>query len=1183
MNNKNLHFYFNITVPAIGGAGGLLLAWKAGFEFETVCISKNHISSFVYSDPVHHPWFLSCVYGPPYFNEKKLFWKNLMDLGLKIGGPWLILGDVNFVLKSSERMGSRGRDQSVPVITELVNSSGLIDLPIKGDSLTWDNHRDGEAHVKSALDKTLSNAQWLSLFPKAVVHSCHTCNSDHRPLVISTVDQDSKPRKLFRFEAWWTRDSRSTLVVESAWGSLSHSRPSARIFKKVGATRMALSNWSRNQFGKLDARITQLERHLNLIQGRPAGTRAWVEEMKARESLNEALRQRAVYWQQRSPVSWIKDGDKCSKFFFTTATIRNRRNAIEKILNNDGMWLTGRQTLFSMGSLKAPGPDGMSVLFFKHYWNTVGSDLCDAVGEFFASSLMHRGINATNVILIPKVDNPKKVSQFRPISLCNVIYKVISKILANRIRPVLPKLICPTQAAFVPGRSINDNNVLVQEIIHSFKRKKGKEGLLAIKIDLVKAYDKLSWSFIDHVLSTFKVPDLFRQWVSQCITTTTFNIHLNGGRVSSLNPECGLRQGDPLSPYLFIWAAEILSRILEKAIEEGTIKGIKLSRDGPTLSHLFFADDIILVRRTTIAEAKGIWSCIEKFCNWSGQQVNKLKSSIFFSYNTSDGMRRGIMQELGLNIPTTNINYLGLPLFRSNRKDADFNFILDNLVSKLHGWKLKLLSKAGRATLIKSVGLALPVYAMQTTKLSKKLASRIDGMAVLAKWGWALITEDQSLCCRVLRAKYLKSNPFLEATYNNADSWFWKNVVKTKAILRKGACKLISNGENTNIWSDPWLVHGSDFYPKPILSYPRNVEKVSELLLENGDWDISLLRTMFDSATITTILKGGRPSGQGRDKWIWTKEGCGKFTTKSAYLTQAYERAPPCVVAPALWNKLWNSKVLERHKILWWSILSNALPVCGTLARRIHINEETCPMCGAEAESIDHLFLYCDFANHIWRSSPWGVYPLYGSGGRAWDWVKFIWNLKLNGDDADKLFLYASITVDMIWKSRNDKIMSPSSSPRFFLRSHRLGHLRRRTGSKSTVMLKLVETPCALRPWPEITQERFSKHNYGEAAACQLALDTARQRKHNYVLVESDSEVVIKALKGLHYVWNIDNYVFVCNQLSNYFSSCNFAFISRVCNFAAHNVARWAFTQNFSGVLESPSIPDSILCNDRDV
>ncbi|XP_030479049.1 uncharacterized protein LOC115696279 [Cannabis sativa] len=284
-------------------------------------------------------------------------------------------------------------------------------------------------------------------------------------------------------------------------------------------------------------------------------------------------------------------------------------------------------------------------------------DFCDAVDDFFQSGNLHNGFNVTNVTLIPKLVNPKKVSHFRPISLCNVVYKVISKIIANRIKPVLPRLICPTQAAFVPGRSIQDNNVLIQEIIQSFKRKKGKEGFFTIKIDL-------------------------------------------------------------------------------DALIKGDIKGISLSRGGPRLSHLFFVDDLILVGRANLDEAKGLWQCLEKFCDWSGQRINKLKTSIFFSGNTSNGMKRAIKQALGLNCAMGNVNYLGLPLFRNRQKDADLNFILDNLINKLHGWKLKSLSKAGRATLIKSVGLALPVYAMHTTKFSKKLASKIDGMVRDFWWGY---------------------------------------------------------------------------------------------------------------------------------------------------------------------------------------------------------------------------------------------------------------------------------------------------------------------------------------------------------------------------------------------------------------------------------------------------------------
>ncbi|KAM6556810.1 hypothetical protein CsatB_003829 [Cannabis sativa] len=1174
--------------------------------------------------------------------------------------------------------------------------------------MTWDNHRDGDNHIKSALDKALVNNGWLQIFPKMVVRSLTTCNSDHRPLFINTDTSVSNARRPFRFEAWWTRDPRSSLVVDQAWGSVSHDWAPARVFKKVGATRLTLSSWNRVQFGKLDSCISKLEGQLQAIQSLPAGDRNWATEVEVRKELNEALRRKAIYWQQRSRVSWIRDGDKCTNFLFISATIRNRRNSVDSILNKDGVWITNkeeigneftgflgdifknppqgplesldylihdhlspleqselevipsheeiRQTLFSMGSLKAPGPDGMSVLFFKHYWNTVGQDVCDAVVDFFQSGNMHRGFNATNIALIPKVPNPKKVSQFRPISLCNVIYKVISKIIANRIRVFLPRLICPTKAAFVPGRNIQDNNVLIQGIIHSFKRKKGKDGFFAIKIDLVKAYDKLSWQFIDHVLRSFKAPDKFCHWVRQCITTTSFNLFLNGRKFNSLTSECGIRQGDPLSPYIFIWADEILSRILEHALDNGTISGIKLSREGPKLSHLFFSDDLILVGRANLEEATGMWQCLEKFCDWSGQRINKLKTSIFFSGNTSDGMKRGIKQTLGLNCEMGNINYLGLPLFRSRQKDAEFNFILDNLVSKLHGWKLKSLSKAGRATLIKSVGLALPVYTMQTTKLSKKLASRIDGMvrdfwwgceqgnrgiclkawdqlclpkssgglgfrktvemnqALLAKWGWALLTEEKSLCCNVLRTKYLKGRHFFDCEVKSSDSWFWRNVVRSKEILRKGACKLISDGRETRIWDDPWVIHGTNFYPKSNFRQQRGFQKVSDLLLPDGNWDTPKLHNLFDQETVSNIVRGGNPSGQGRDRWVWTKESNGLFSTKSAYLIQALDRAPLCNIAPALWNKLWNSKILERHKVHWWSILSNALPLRAPLAKRMGFEEVSCPIFGEAEETTEHLFLYCNFAFHLWRSSPWGVMPVLDSGARMWDWVTFLWNLKSRGVDTDELFLYASIVVDTIWRARNDKVHNKSmGNIKHYIDSisscytdygscllsppQSVGTQAWSSPPEDWVKINCDvkvggETMCAVAIardhnksvlWVAAKRLHFSDPLTGEAAACLLAMETAVSLHHPFILVESDSKIVIKNLKGDDSIWRIENYVRHCKLLSTFMTNCNFSSIARNRNYAAHNVAKWAFANNVTGMVEISTIPLNIFCNDHEV
>ncbi|XP_060965503.1 uncharacterized protein LOC133034433 [Cannabis sativa] len=881
-----------------------------------------------------------------------------------------------------------------------------------------------------------------------------------------------------------------------------------------------------------------------------------------------------------------------------------------------------KRALFAMNNHKAPGPDGMSVLFYKHYWESVGVDFCEAVSDFFISGNMHRGINATNVVLIPKI-------------------------LANKIKPLLPSLICPTQAAFVPGRNIHDNNVIVQEIIHSFNRKKGKEGLFAIKIDLVKAYDKLSWRFIDHVLGCYGIPQKFRLWISQCVSTSSLNICLNGGQVGRINPSCGIRQGDPLSPYLFIWAAEVLSRLFNDALDQGSIKGVKLSRGGPVLSHIFFADDLILVGRANLREVNGFWRCLENFCSWSGQQVNKLKTSIFFSKNTPLRRREEIKEALGIDYPEGCIKYLGLPLFRSRQKDGDFNFILDNLTAKLQGWKAKTLSKAGRATLIKSVGLAMPMYAMQTSKLSTRMVNKIDGMvrdfwwgfekrnhgihlkawdklclpkslgglgfrktkemnqAFLAKWGWNILNGSQSLCCRVLKAKYLKGKDFLSCRYKDSDSWFWKSVVKATSILRKGACKLVANGENTKIWGDPWIPHRKGFHPKPLQGNPSNLNCVADLMLSNGKWDIQKLRSIFDCETVSDILKGGNPSGIGTDRWVWTLERKGCFSTKSAYLAQALERAPHCEVAPKLWNKLWNSKILERHKVLWWSILSNALPVRAVIGNRFHIEDTSCPLCGMGEESFEHLFLSCDLAFHLWRSSPWGIFPVCDIGIRVWDWVKFIWDLNKRGIEANDVFLYASIVVDTIWRVRNEKVHN-NCSPDIIkcidnictsyadyhaslLPSPSLDLTEAwsppppewiklncdvKVGLNSMCIAVVARNHLGSVIRVQTAREDFSDALCGEAAACCLAVSVALDIRSKFAIVENDSRMVINALNGIDSHWAIENYVSFCTNSSPLFISCNFSYVRRTCNFAAHNVARWAYAHKVSLsslLLEAPS------------
>lgn len=278
-----------------------------------------------------------------------------------------------------------------------------------------------------------------------------------------------------------------------------------------------------------------------------------------------------------------------------------------------------KQALFHMHPDKSPGPDGMSPGFYQKFWSTIGEDIVQMVKKFFETGQLDSVLTTTNIALIPKKRNPTYITDIRPISLCNVVYKVISKVLANRLKQVLDSIISDTQSAFIPGRLITDNIMVAYEVMHYLKRKtKGKEGWMALKMDMSKAYDRVEWKFLEAVLTKLgfhhKVVSLFMA----CVTTVSYQIAHAGRIFGEIIPSRGIRQGDPLSSYLFLICMEGFTALINDYERRGLIKGIKVARTAPAISHMFFADDTYIFCKANKENADHVMQMLNLFERVSG-------------------------------------------------------------------------------------------------------------------------------------------------------------------------------------------------------------------------------------------------------------------------------------------------------------------------------------------------------------------------------------------------------------------------------------------------------------------------------------------------------------------------------------------------------------------------------------
>lgn len=506
-----------------------------------------------------------------------------------------------------------------------------------------------------------------------------------------------------------------------------------------------------------------------------------------------------------------------------------------------------KDTIFSLPRSKAPGLDGFTAELYKNNWRIVGPLVIRAVKDFFSLGHLLKEVNATIVALIPKVPNACEVTDFRPIACCNTIYKVITKILANRIAMVLNSIINPAQNAFAKGRRIRDNILLARELFASFHCDPYLPKC-AIKVDFRKTYDTVDWDFLELTLLAFWFPEWFIKLVMVCVRTPMFSISINGELHGFFASGRGIQQGDPMFPYLFTLAMEVFSGIINLRTSVKDFKFFWRCKS-TILSHLFFTDDVFLFCRANRKSTVVLKRSLDTFSSWSGLVPNRNKSDVFL-LGGSSSLQRNILSTFGFQEGKLPIRYLGVPIISSRLTKTDCTELINRITARVQSWTHRFLSFAGRLQLIRSVlhsiqafwasvfslpavvllniecilrqflwkGSALGKGGAKVSLLDICMPKSEGGLAIrnlkdcnrasLLKYIWFLFTDKESLWCRWIHSNFLKRVNFWISPQPTLCSWAWKKFLQLRPYFRQSFHWKIGNEMQTSLWHDNWLPCG---------------------------------------------------------------------------------------------------------------------------------------------------------------------------------------------------------------------------------------------------------------------------------------------------------------------------------------------------------------------------------------
>eukprot|EP00253_Pinus_taeda_P013228 PITA_13228 len=1019
--------YTGISKGSDGASGGIGTLWnKNKWEIINSQLCNWWIRTDLKNKNTQEVYFIYNIYAPNHYRDKTSCWNSLEADLSSIHSSWIILGgDMNLIRQVEEKYGGNFHaDPSRDKLETIIQLFNLIDTPLSNGKYTWTNNRAGAHNIKERLDRFLIQEGVAGNFQAIRSHIIHGTASDHKAVVL-TLDKGINLGPLpFKYNKSWDIHEDFRTLVRKQWANEVLGLPHFVWETKLKQLRTVIKQWARDKATSERKKKNDLLVEMESWHKEKEQTQYTAEDLEKEKNLYKELYQRNRVEEEeqrmKSRCLWLKAGDKNTSFFHNNVKIRRASNQIDKIevegrelkeqeeiknaafnhfkallladsqqndsdaflsvieskiteehnnkLEQDPTVEEIREATFSMQQDKAPGPDGFTVAFYRQHWETIKKDFVRMVKKAFRNHKLGDNTKSSHIALIPKEANPKSFDRFRPISLCNVSYKIITKIIANKLKKFLPLLISENQGGFVPKRQIIDNVILIQEAIHS-SHNRGERGMI-IKLDMANAFDRVDHSFLRAALKKIGFSSNFVSIISGCISNPWTAPLINGRPSKFFRSSRGLRQGCPLSPFLYIIMAETLSVHLENLRNKREITGICIERGIKEINHSLFADDTLLIGGASSLMARRFKRVLDAFLQVSGGKLNNRKCKIY-TWNVPYQIQQRISQILDIPLQRnwSSFSYLGLPLAKEHIKAEVWTKHIEKMRGLLQSWGASWLNLAGRTILIKVVLSGLPIYqyavimapasthkhmelimrsflwqgGKQDTKkfslvswdqvtlpyekggLSIKIPS-LSNQALGLKLIWKILSGNGSWWVETIKRKYLRgpnSNILNEPIVDRPCTPMWRLIKKVLPHFRENASKLPGNGKNIKIWADRIM----NSNPRNLLQELRPLQDWMEerkitTLYDISSWnqnrwldwkDLHLPQDLKDLwLNLKSSLSGSAPTNKEKDdRYIWDTCG-GSFSVKEGY------KSLQNITPTANWNlhtATWKSECLLKPKI----------------------------------------------------------------------------------------------------------------------------------------------------------------------------------------------------------------------------------------------------------------------------